>query len=61
VTGDRKRGITYDDVAARILIGRRLAVYIDLDDWWVGAYIGPDAVYVCPLPTLVFRWARRPR
>jgi hypothetical protein len=36
----------------------RLQVYLDPRDVWVGAYIAPVAVYVCPLPCLVLRWAR---
>lgn len=37
----------------------RLRIYIEPRDWWVGVYIAPHAVYVCPLPLLVFRWSRR--
>jgi hypothetical protein len=33
-------------------------VYIDKNDWWVGAYSGPHHWYVCPLPCLVIRWRR---
>ena len=36
----------------------RLAVYIEPRDLWVGCYLAPDAVYVCPLPLLVLRWSR---
>lgn len=36
----------------------RLAVYLEPRDLWVGAYVAVDAVYVCPLPMLVFRWDR---
>jgi hypothetical protein len=28
-------------------------------DVWIGVYIAEDRVYVCPLPCLVFSWARR--
>jgi len=42
----------------RITIGR-LAMYVEPRDAWVGSYIGPDAVYFCPLPFFVVRWARR--
>jgi hypothetical protein len=38
---------------------RRLRVYIERRDAWVGVYVARHAVYVCPLPFLVFRWARR--
>ena len=34
-------------------------VYRDRDDWWVGYYRGPRDHFVCLLPTLVIRWARR--
>ena len=36
-----------------------VSIYIDLRDWWVGYYRGPNHHYVCPLPTVVIRWARR--
>jgi hypothetical protein len=36
----------------------RLRIYVELRDWWVGLYIGPDAIYNCPLPCLVLRWDR---
>jgi hypothetical protein len=36
----------------------RLRIYIEPRDLWVGAYVAPHAVYVCPLPTLVIRWSR---
>ncbi len=36
-----------------------LQVYVEPRDVWVGVYVATDAVYVCPLPLLVFRWARR--
>lgn len=36
----------------------RMRIYFEPRDLWVGAYIARDAVYVCPLPTLVIRWAR---
>lgn len=41
----------------RLHLGR-LAIYLEPRDLWIGAYIAPTAVYVCPLPTLVFRWRR---
>lgn len=37
---------------------RRLAVYVEPRDVWVGVFISPDAVYVCPAPCLVLRWTR---
>lgn len=38
---------------------KRLSIYIEPRDLWIGAYIAPNAVYVCPLPTLVIKWERR--
>jgi len=38
----------------------RLRVYIEPRDIWVGVYVAPKAVYICPVPLLVFRWQRRP-
>ena len=38
-----------------------MKVYIDTNDWWVGYYRGPNHHYVCPLPTVVVRWARHRR
>lgn len=43
----------------RLRIGRRLKVYVEPRDIWVGVYLAPAHVYVLPLPLLVFRWARR--
>jgi hypothetical protein len=37
---------------------RRLLVYVELRDMWVGAYVARDAVYVVPIPCVVFRWTR---
>jgi predicted membrane protein len=36
----------------------RLRIYLEPRDAWIGAYIAPDAVYICPLPFLVVRWSR---
>lgn len=36
----------------------RLAVYLEPRDAWVGAYVAEHAVYVCPIPFVVFRWTR---
>jgi hypothetical protein len=41
----------------RLRVGR-LQVYLEPRDLWIGAYIDPGAVYVCPLPCVVFRWTR---
>lgn len=35
-------------------------VYFDFSDWWVGYYRSDRFHYVCPLPTVVVRWARKP-
>lgn len=39
---------------------RRVSVYIDTRDWWVGLYIGPNHLYFCVF-TLVLRVRRRQR
>lgn len=36
----------------------RLSLYLEPRDAWVGVYVGPDAIYVCPLPFVVIRWRR---
>jgi hypothetical protein len=36
-----------------------MSIYIDFRDWWVGYYRALDYHYVCPLPCIVIRWARR--
>lgn len=36
----------------------RLSIYIEPRDIWVGVYVAPTAIYVCPLPMLVLRWDR---
>ena len=38
-----------------------LEVYPEWRDLWVGIYVGPDAIYVCPLPCVVFRFSRGSR
>jgi len=42
----------------RLAVGSRLRIYLEPRDVWVGAYVAKDAVYVCPLPCVVFRWRR---
>lgn len=44
----------------RLAIGR-LQVYVEPRDVWVGVYVAKSAVYVCPAPMVVVRWARRRR
>lgn len=38
----------------------RLRVYLEPRDAWIGVYVAPAAVYVCPLPFVVIRWDRAP-
>jgi len=40
--------------------GRRVSIGVEPRDFWVGVFVAPDAVYVCPLPCLVVRLARGP-
>jgi hypothetical protein len=35
-----------------------LEVQLNLRDLWVGVFVDPLAVYVCPLPCVVLRWSR---
>lgn len=44
----------------RIRLGR-IQVYIEPRDLWIGVFVDHKAIYVCPLPCLVMRWARNPR
>jgi hypothetical protein len=37
---------------------KRLRIYLEPRDCWVGVYVAPRAVYVCPLPFVVVRWTR---
>lgn len=34
-------------------------VELDRNDLWIGVYISPMAVYLCPLPCVVLKWRRR--
>lgn len=36
----------------------RVQLYIEPRDIWVGVYVAPDAVYVCPLPLVVIKLRR---
>jgi hypothetical protein len=38
---------------------RRIKIYIEPCDWWIGYYRGDTHHYVCPLPCVVIRWRRR--
>lgn len=42
----------------RARIGR-VQIYIEPRDIWMGVYVAPNAVYVCPLPLVVIRWDRK--
>lgn len=42
----------------RIRLGRA-EFYIEPRDVWIGVYVAPAAIYICLLPTLVIRVARR--
>jgi hypothetical protein len=47
----------YKRLGRRITIGR-LSIYFEPRDVWAGVFVAPAAVYVCPIPCLVLRWAR---
>lgn len=52
------------DTVLQLLLWRRgrarpVYVYREPRDWWVGYYRGDRHHYVCPLPTVVVRWARK--
>lgn len=36
----------------------RLSIYFEPRDVWVGLYVHPYALYVCPLPCIVIKWER---
>lgn len=36
----------------------RVEIYAEPRDWWIGAYVAENAIYVCPVPCLVFRFSR---
>jgi hypothetical protein len=46
------------DIAAQRLTIGKLSIYVEPRDLWVGAFIAPTAVYVCPVPMLVLKWSR---
>lgn len=56
-----RRGLIATTLAARRLRLGRLTVHLQPRDLWIGAYLARDAVYVCPLPTVVITWRRNPR
>lgn len=58
--------IGYAAVVAYLRGGRRVAVdrlrlqvYLEPRDVWIGAYVAPLALFVCPAPCVVLRFARR--
>lgn len=36
----------------------RVEIYAEPRDIWIGVYVAPGAVYVCPLPFIVIRISR---
>jgi len=36
----------------------RLSIYFEPRDVWIGMYVAPSTIYVCPIPCLVLRWTR---
>jgi hypothetical protein len=44
---------------SRIRVGRRTETYIEWRDLWIGVFVSQDAVYICPVPTVVIRIGRR--
>ncbi len=35
------------------------SLYIEPRDLWIGVYIAENAIYVCPIPTVVIRKQRK--
>jgi hypothetical protein len=52
----RRRG---DESSRRCVTLGRLSLYVEPRDVWVGLYVSPGSVFVCPLPMVVIRWRRR--
>ena len=44
----------------RLTFGR-YQLYLEPRDAWIGVYVAPDAVYVCPLPWVVLKVWRKVR
>ena len=40
---------------------RRLTVSLAWYDLWIGVFVSRDAVYVCPLPCVLFKYRRQTR
>ncbi len=41
------------------MAGKRLRVYIEPRDAWIGTYFAPGYVYILLLPFVVIRWRRK--
>lgn len=48
------------DLSTRLAKAGRLSLVFEPRDCWIGVFAGPDAIYVCLLPCVAFRWERRP-
>ncbi len=44
----------------RIRLGR-VQLYLEPRDLWIGVFVDPEVLYVCPLPCVVVRWTRKTR
>lgn len=51
-------GILLAAIGVYIFKTNKMKVYRDYNDWWIGYYRGENFHFVCPLPTVVFRWPR---
>ncbi len=40
---------------------KRIKIYFEPRDLWVGVYLARPHVFICPLPCLVIRWTGRVR
>lgn len=47
------------DISTRLFRWGRLSLLIEPRDIWLGVFIAPHAVYICVIPCLPFRWARK--
>ena len=47
------------DLSTRLLKAGRLSLIFEPRDIWLGVYLAPSAVYICLIPCLPVRWARR--
>ncbi|MFC6081033.1 hypothetical protein [Sphaerisporangium aureirubrum] len=43
----------------RLAAAGRLTLWFEPRDWWVGGYSADDAIYICIVPFLALRWARK--